>query len=275
MLVRVFPSRSQTSKRSLPAMQAIHQSALNRGHKVIFNEAGPCDLNVAWTIRKPERFGNDAPVCIIESGYTCRRDDLILNENDYLDRRVHNFSISWNNFNQLATWIPEGNPCDRWEKLGIELQPWKRSGGEYVLVLGQTAGDITVCHDYRTFLHTMVEFAEASQPLPVRLRYHPLVKVTEQSLSTQLERAAMCVTFSSNAAVEAVIAGVPTMVFSKNSVAYPVTSHILTKGPRYADRQQWANDLAYRQYTLQELRDGTAWEQIEYGHAQVLALLRS
>ena len=269
MLIRVFGSTTTSNKKAPLIVESVGEGGIAAGHTVIHNEPGPADMNITWTYRKPERVGNDAPTLILESGYTPIGDGIPAHDDDaYFTRRIKNISLSWNNINQLASWKPSGNPSDRWDKLGLKMAPWKHDG-EYCLVLGQTPGDMTVCHDYQAFLQIMVEHTKVLQPHPVKLRKHPRITGHRDSLAQDLKHAATVVTFSSNGAVDAVLAGVPTMVLSRNSVAYPVTSHKWKNKPYRPDRQQWANDLAYRQYTLEELGTSTAWEQIEYGYEQV------
>lgn len=75
----------------------------------------------------------------------------------------------------------------------------------------------------------------------------------------KFKSAHMLVTYNSIAAVEAVVRGVPVMttgesaaqMFSSPDVEAPVFPE---------DRQAWANSLAYGQFTLDELGNGTAWK---------------
>ena len=262
VLVRFFGSIAKSNQNARPIVKALQNAARAAGYKTEYNVPGAAAFNVTWTNRRPERVGNNAPTLILESGYTC------VPQGDYISRRLQNIGLSWNKLNEEATWIPDYCPSDRWDKLGIELKPWKQDG-EYSLVLGQVAGDATVCHNYRDFLGTMESLIEANHPYPVKVREHPQVRESTSSLAKDLKGAALCITYSSNSAVEAVIAGVPTVVIAKNCVAWPVTSHIVRRALYRGPREQWAYDLAYRQYTVDELRDGTAWEQIEKGYERV------
>ena len=67
------------------------------------------------------------------------------------------------------------------------------------------------------------------------------------------------VTYNSNAAVEAVIAGVPSAAYGMGTMAWDVTSRSV-EGPLWrGDRLQWAERLAYTQWTCPEMEAGLAW----------------
>jgi hypothetical protein len=72
------------------------------------------------------------------------------------------------------------------------------------------------------------------------------------------------VTFNSVAATEAVMQGVPAFVLAPSNAAMPVGNTDLSKieTPYYPDRDKlhaWAHHLAYGQFHVDELRDGTAF----------------
>lgn len=103
-------------------------------------------------------------------------------------------------------------------------------------------------------------------------RPHPLAKMppihgldySTCPIKEDLDRAYSVVTFNSNTAVEAVMDGIPSFSFDVGSMAYEVTSHNLNtlETPLVFDRQQWANNLAYAQWTLDEMKKGEAWEHL-------------
>ena len=72
------------------------------------------------------------------------------------------------------------------------------------------------------------------------------------------------VTFNSNAATEAVLYGYPAFTLCSTHAAKSVTEQDLSKieTPYYPDLQQveaWAHHLAYCQFHVSELKDGSAW----------------
>jgi hypothetical protein len=86
----------------------------------------------------------------------------------------------------------------------------------------------------------------------------------ERSFEEALEGAWACVTFSSNAAVEAALAGVPVFACDEGSMALPIANRDLSEieRPALPDREQWAFDLAYAQWTLQEFANGSCWQHL-------------
>ena len=100
--------------------------------------------------------------------------------------------------------------------------------------------------------------------IPYRIRRHPVNAASKNTLAEDLEDTRVMVTWCSTSAVEAVLAGVPTVAFDEYSVAWDVTSHDLIEEPWRGDREQWCYDLAYRQWTKGELAGGAAWEWFKY-----------
>ena len=65
------------------------------------------------------------------------------------------------------------------------------------------------------------------------------------------------VNWSSNPSTQAVIAGVPAFV-GPSSLAYDVSNHDFStiENPIMPDRTQWLNDLAYTEWTIEEISQG-------------------
>ena len=85
-------------------------------------------------------------------------------------------------------------------------------------------------------------------------------------LQRDLENAHAVVGWTSNALTEAACFGVPTYPMSPGAMVTPVADRPITeidKIYKMPDRQQWLNDLAYCQWTYQEVKDGTAWNHIK------------
>jgi hypothetical protein len=76
------------------------------------------------------------------------------------------------------------------------------------------------------------------------------------------------VTFNSVAAVESILMGVPAVVLAPSHVAEPVASKDLSQieSPVWADQDTldaWCHSMAYGQYHVRELRDGTAFRMMQ------------
>lgn len=158
-------------------------------------------------------------------------------------------------------------PADRWQRMAIELQP-RRHGRRIIIAVP----DEKPCKFYGIHWLDWVESTVATikqytdRPIVIRQRApkrqdrittDPLLKVLQDDVHA-------LVTFNSNAATESIIAGVPAFTLAPSNAASPVASQDLSQieTPYWASqdkRQAWAQHLAYGQFHIQELKDGTAY----------------
>lgn len=231
---------------------------------VIFGSFKPADPKThpkGEVIRKTVDHGGRVLVC--ERGFVRR------------DRHV---SLGWDAINGRADFCNGDVPDDRWQALGIKLKQWKRRSGP-VLVCGQVPWDASVQHhDHIAWCRETVAeirrrgFDALFRPHPVAVRKGGAFEVDGRIspnplLKQDLSTASAVVTFNSNSAVDAVIAGVPVIAMDMGSMAWGVAGHSLNDldSPPMPDRTSWANSIAYAQWTVDELRDGTAWRHIRRG----------
>ncbi len=73
------------------------------------------------------------------------------------------------------------------------------------------------------------------------------------------------VTHNSTACIDSCVRGVPTFVTSDLALAWPVANRDLSKieSPEYPERDQWVYDLGYKQWTEQEIKDGTVFKRFK------------
>ena len=77
-----------------------------------------------------------------------------------------------------------------------------------------------------------------------------------------LKDARLVINYNSNPAIEAVLKGIPVMTH-ESSRCWPVANPIgWTDKIRTPDRQQWANDLCYQEWTESEIRLGEPFRRI-------------
>jgi hypothetical protein len=101
----------------------------------------------------------------------------------------------------------------------------------------------------------------------VLYRPHPLsttpcprgAELSTGTLDEDFANADRVVTFNSTTAVEAIFAGIPTVIHDIGSPAYPMASHDVAESLVRPDRTKWCHDMAWRQWSLEEMADGTAW----------------
>ena len=241
-------------------MKALAEGMRKCGTEARLTNSGPAladdDFIVTWGDKQPTQC-NGAAHLILECGYINGTD------RDYKANRLRFISTSWNKRGGLSDWNWHPEPsAERWNSLGIELMPWK-SDGEYVLLLEQCVGD-RAAPDVEKF-RKLITSECARRKWPLVVRPHPISRRNQSTLAEDLAGASLAITWCSTASVEAVIAGVPTYTLGPGSITAPVTAHSLSDPPYMGDRTTWAHRLAHRQWTLDEMRDGSAWPHIQRG----------
>lgn len=179
-----------------------------------------------------------------------------------------------------ATYCNQKSASDRFEQLGVSVQSHHQGQGNYILIVGQaqfglSSWDINI----RQWYVDIATQIKKHTKLPIVLRPHPKVVLNERewlverqflngnmhlfewSRFARIEDAACVVSYSSNAAIDALVAGIPIIVRSKRNVAYPIAMHDIAnvKKPTYPDNQtlyKFLFDLAYAQWTPAEIRTG-------------------
>lgn len=163
-------------------------------------------------------------------------------------------------------------PGDRWESFKIKLAP--RKYGRKIIV---AAPDEKPCRYYGIDKDTWVAETVAEikkhtdRPVIVRERAPKRIdRIETNPLSVVLANDVHAlVTFNSVAGVEAIMQGVPAFVMAPSHAASPVANRDLSQidNPYWADNAKlraWAHHLAYCQYHVTELRNGTAWKMLGY-----------
>lgn len=236
---------------------------LHHGDQVDRIDAGAtteCEVVAAWGWR-------------VAKAYVAKGHKVLVAERGYIGDRFHWTSLAWGGLNGRGDFkVPAGIDGRRFNGChGPDaLKPWtnRERGGGYALILGQVPGDCSLAGlaDYPGWL-AEVAAGLKEQGFRVRFRPHPNapvlrcgVRVVEGTLAEALAGSRLVVAYNSNAAVEAVLAGVPAIVVDRGSMAWPVAGY--TWRPAYVrrpDREPWAHRLAWCQWSPRELEDGTAW----------------
>ena len=199
--------------------------------------------------------------------------DVVVLETGYINRgdgESHHYAAGFNGLNGRADFKNKGMPSDRWEKLGVELKPYR--DGENIVLCAQVPWDASVeGTDHLAWIKSTVRDLKELSKRPIVFRHHPLAplplpegcKPAKKTLLEDLENAHCVVTFNSNSGVEALINGVPVVVKDAGSMLWnlaPISFHVVrTFLPK---REQWAYNLAYCQWTPQEMKNGEAWRHL-------------
>jgi hypothetical protein len=163
---------------------------------------------------------------------------------------------------------------DRMRAVGVEIKPWHK--GRDILLAGmgdkaanaeglrteefETDAIATIkAHSNRPIIYRPKPSWLTAKPLP-QTRWSP----KSESLEGLFSNTHAVVTHHSNVAVEAICAGVP--AFCKKGVAKSMALSDLRniESPIYPEgREQWAADIAYTQWSIDEMTKGMPWRHMK------------
>lgn len=185
-------------------------------------------------------------------------------DNSYFDSaRQEYFRISKNSLQHSGEGTSDGK---RFAELGVEIKPWQQN----------KTGHLVICPQSDHFMQTIVGYqgdwlkkvlAELSIfTLPIRVREWNRDKgKLSASLGEDLLGAYGLITWSSAAAITAILSGIPAVTESSDCGARPMSGNIKEIGslPMLSGRENWAGVLADNQWTLDEFRSGIAWRKLQ------------
>lgn len=266
--------------------KAIRESDVNVVYNTFFN--GSADV-----INKCRFAGK--PIIVIEAGFIGR--DL---DNPWSGYWSAGYVSPKGGVKARADYCAEGAGADRWdllrEKFGVSLKHWNngfadkphgfatesnKSHGEandkHILLVLQMRGDPSLEGvDSWEWARCAVKLLREHTERDIVIRPSPIDKgfpgidgcytSRHESIIDDLQDAWAAVTYSSNGVVEALLEGVP--VFADGpSIAGDLACEDFDRieDPYYPDsglREQWANELAYSQWSGEECSAGKAWDRL-------------
>lgn len=213
-------------------------------------------------------------------------ESTIFRRNRTDDRRRMYYRLGINGFQQNdADFRNKNSPPDRWLRIqkeqNIKLYDWK-SRGDNIVVCMQRENDCTlrgldikqwtidVCHELRQYTDRPIVIRPHPSS-PTNIPTHEIdtlnsITVTdaESAIAKHFDSAWAVVTFSSLSAIEAICDGIPTFALDKGSMAWGKAGCNLSdiEAPKIFEREQWLYDLAYAQWTLDEMKEGIPWQRL-------------
>jgi len=260
---------------SKPVFEAFEHSLRNAGH-LIEEDSMHSDVAVIWSVLFNGRMTGNKP---IYDYYTKTGRKVIVLEVGGIKRGT-TWKVGLNGINRDAYFGDTGMDSNRSSLQGLELTPW-RTNGEYILICGQHDKSLqwkNMPSMSNWFLQTYDEIRKHTDR-PIIFRPHPrcrlehiergLRHVTRQeprhvngtydSFDMGFDNIHCTISYSSNPGIHSVIEGVPAFV-STHSLAYDVANDIDflhdIENPVMPDRQQWLNDYAHTEYTIEEISQG-------------------
>jgi len=206
----------------------------------------------------------------------------VIMENGYIGRELGYYLLERGGFNGLGKDLFTGMGPERWERLGIPIEPW-RGEGDYVLVVGQRGGGYNpnamaddwpdrVLPAIRRHTDRAIYYRPhpSRQRAPSRLPHGALIVSVERPLDEQIRRAHVVVGWTSSALIQALVMGVPAIYLGPSFVLSSVASHALShvsEPDRPSGREQAFWDLAWRQWHVNEIASGEGWTKVAHIHA--------
>jgi len=176
----------------------------------------------------------------------------------------------------------------RWElirkQLGLQLKP-HQPNGRYILICCQRDGGWSMGgQPVMPWLLKTIKEIQKHTKRTIVVRFHPgdkrqlehkralaryrlpnVTMSTHQNIMQDFKNAHAVVNYNSSPAVAAAIEGVPVFVLDpQNSQATPVAHTNLAdlENIKEFDRESWIHKMAQMHWTLDELKDGTAWRHL-------------
>jgi hypothetical protein len=169
----------------------------------------------------------------------------------------------------------QSRPSDRYEKyFKKEIKPWQKIGKK-ILVLPPTNA-ISNFFGVKDWLNDTLKILKESTDRPIDVRekpYNPSIEIDHVGATVKVNRPTkhqgdICwadyyatVTYNSNTAIASLHNGVPVFCDAVNSAAAPIseTNFARIETPKYEDRMALFASLAYNNFNMAEMSNGTAW----------------
>lgn len=157
-------------------------------------------------------------------------------------------------------------PRDRLIQTGF--QPRKFCRGKNILLAPPSQKLLTMYNiDLKAWLNTTINTIKqhTDRPIVIREKQSRTIRQTENTIEMALDCDVHClVTYSSIAAGEALLYGKPAFTLGPNAAA-PLCKQNLAEIedpyiPTLDEVESWAANLAYHQFTVDEMLNGTAWQ---------------
>lgn len=257
----------------------------------------PCDVAVmlgSWKDR--DRPWHNTRNSVVKNARV-----FIVVETPFLDRKTSEKNtqhrIGVNGFlSNDGIFTIKNYPADRLNNMGLTWQGWKNNKEGHVLLMLQLPGDASLrgidMYDWARWAldkikqHTDRKIIIRTHPhhnpkeldvlhkfiSDITLMEDPNIKVrignSEATLQKDLKDAYCSVSYSSGSSIDSILAGVPTIALDPANFAYGVSNNFIEEieNLRYTEEAhitQWLSNLAYSQWSVEEMENGTVWRHVK------------
>ena len=262
---------------SIPVFSAFEQGAQCLGHTTHDNDLN-ADVAVIWSVLW---YGRMAKNKAVWDHFTKQGKPVIVLEVGVLKRNT-TWKVAVGGINNEAYFgHTTNNDNSRLKALGIEICNWKDTKDDKSIII---CGQHQASHQWRNmppisdWISNTIQEIRQHSDRRIKVRCHPRYPFNLNIIATNIIKSipkridivqdfydfdselltAHCVVnWSSNPAIEAVLAGVPVFT-GPDSLAHAVANHSFDtiEMPIKPNRQQWANDLAYTEWAVDEIAKG-------------------
>ena len=266
--------RQNGALNSSPIFDAFHAGAVALGHDVVTNSNDGID--VIWSVLWHGRMAGNRSIW--EQNIRQSKPTIVLEVGGI--KRGTTWKVGINGINRTAYFGEQDNDRTRADSLGLVCKPW-RSDGDFILICGQHDKSLQWQHMPRmsNWLLDTVKTIQKHTDRPIVFRPHPRCPLpdiekelknvyrqvpnklagTYDDFDMKFDNIHATISYSSNPGVHSIINGVPAFVGTA-SLAYDASNNIDflhdIEQPLMPDRQQWLNDYAHTEYTLEEISQG-------------------
>jgi len=280
--MNVYCAKEFGAQNSKPVFEAFINGVRTNNDSIVYDHRD-ADVIVIWSYLFSGRMApnrelynyakeNNIPVVVLEIGAI---------------KRNETWKVGLNGINRAATWCPPFDK-DRAKRLGLELKPWK-TDGQFVTICTQRPdsqqweGKPSVELYVRECIDVIRAQLGAEQEIVIRP--HPRDMITVWSFLEGMpnvyfndpsrvantydsfdhleifKRSKLIFNYSSGPSIQSVLEGIPTYC-SEESLAWDVSiqDYLKLSNPPKQDRQDWLNEIAHTEWTLEEIEKGTPWK---------------
>lgn len=265
--------RQNGALNSGPVFDAFASGAARLGWTCVDNDP-TADVDVIWSVLWNGRMARNKtiwdrtrsqskPVVVLEVGGI---------------KRGTTWKVGINGINRDAYFGDMGNDSSRANLLGLTLKPWRMSG-DYILLCGQheRSEQWRNMPSMSKWVMQTIEEIQKHTDRPIVFRPHPRCPLphiehefknvsrqdpikldgTYDDFDMSFNRVHATVSWSSNPGIHSVLEGVPAFV-GPSSLAYDVSIKdiALIENPPIVSREQWLNDYAWTEFTIEEITSG-------------------
>jgi hypothetical protein len=199
-----------------------------------------------------------------------------------------------------GNFLSDNSPPDRWEMMkklwNIKYEPWRKSNQEDpILFVLQPKDNWSMNElDPIDWFNGVYEKLRPATDRPFIVRPHPnhMAHIEQRinefpedckviigqkffsgdekkyyrfNFQEVISNCHAVITHNSTASIDSCIRGIPTFVTSDLALCWPVANKDLNniETPEYPDRTQWVYDIGYKQWTEQEIRNGTVFRRFK------------